>query len=450
MNTENKRNLGQYIDHNVVDQNGNKIGKLQCLWGDSSDEPAYLGVQTGWLFGKTHIVPAEAAQVNARQQTIRLPYDEKKVKDAPYYETGVELSPNVQQQVRAYYGLPGASAAQGAGKQQGQQQAGRGDGGTQQAATVQLHEEQVKVGKREVEAGGVKLRKVVRTETVNQPVELKREEIVVERVSGSQAGLKEQPGCEGFKEQDIYIPLRREEAVVEKESRVREEVRVSKKAETERQNISQQVRKEDVEIQRSGQMPSGGKPRGTTPAGRRSADKKGTRAVFGILKDQAAASRAVDQLKAAGFSQDDVSVLFADKRGTKDFAHEKNTKAPEGATTGGTTGGIVGGALGWLAGIGALAIPGAGPFIAAGPIMAALGGAAVGAGTGGIIGALIGLGMPEYEAKRYEGRLKEGNVLVSVDSDNSDETDRAKKILDDAGAEDISATNEEKVSAHAE
>src|SRR5205085_8377779 len=138
-----------------------------------------------------------------------------------------------------------------------------------------------------------------------------------------------------------------------------------------------------------------------------------------------------------GFSRDDISVLFADKRGTKDFAHEKNTKAPEGATTGAGTGGLLGGALGWLAGIGALAIPGAGPFIAAGPIMAALGGAAIGAGTGGIIGALIGLGIPEYEAKRYEGKLKQGNVLVSVHSDNADETKRAKEIFEGFGTEDI-------------
>ena len=287
-------------------------------------------------------------------------------------------------------------------------------------------------------------------ETVNQPVELKSEEIVVERVPGTQAGSKSKPECGEFEEKDIYIPLRREEAVVQKESRVREEVRVSKKAEGERQNISEQVRKEDVEIQRSGSMPAGGKARGATPAGRtsgaqRERRERGHRAVFAILKDEQQASRVVDQFKSAGFSRDDISVLFADKRGSKDFAHEKNTKAPEGATAGAGAGGIAGGVLGWLAGIGALAIPGVGPFIAAGPVMAALSGAAIGAGAGGIIGALVGLGIPEYEAKRYEAKLKEGNILISVHSDNSDETSRAKEIFERAGAEDISTTSEEKV-----
>ncbi|MGI8966209.1 MAG: DUF3341 domain-containing protein, partial [Limisphaerales bacterium] len=133
---------------------------------------------------------------------------------------------------------------------------------------------------------------------------------------------------------------------------------------------------------------------------------------------------------------------FPDKTGTKDFAHKQNTKAPEGATTGGVSGGLLGGALGWLVGIGALAIPGVGPFIAAGPIMAALGGAAVGGAVGGITGALIGLGIPELEAKRYEGKIKGGNVLIAVHSENSDETKRAKEIFENAGAEDISSTGE--------
>src|SRR5436190_18250501 len=175
-----------------------------------------------------------------------------------------------------------------------------------------------------------------------------------------------------------------------------------------------------------------------------------SKSVFCIAKSEVQAEAIVNHLKGAGFSNNDISVLFPDKRGTKDFAHEQHTKAPEGAATGVGAGGVLGGALGWLAGIGALAIPGAGPFIAAGPIMAALGGAAIGAGTGGIIGALIGLGIPEYEAKRYEGKLKQGNVLVSVHSDNADETKRAKEIFERAGAEDISTSGEERVTAHAE
>jgi hypothetical protein len=166
------------------------------------------------------------------------------------------------------------------------------------------------------------------------------------------------------------------------------------------------------------------------------------KAVFGIVHTYDQALNVVNQLKSAGFSNNDISVLLPDKGGTKDFAHEQHTKAPEGATTGATTGGILGGALGWLAGIGALAIPGVGPFVAAGPIMAALSGAAVGGTLGGITGALIGMGIPEYEAKRYEGKVKGGNILISVHSENSDEIKRAKELLERAGAEDIAVGGE--------
>ncbi len=166
------------------------------------------------------------------------------------------------------------------------------------------------------------------------------------------------------------------------------------------------------------------------------------KAVFCITNSEAEASDIVEGLKAAGFSNNDISVLFPDKQGTRDFAHEKNTKAPEGAATGAGTGGVLGGALGWLAGIGALAIPGVGPFIAAGPIMAALGGAAIGGAVGGITGALVGLGIPEYEAKRYEGKIKQGNILISVHSNDAEETKRAKEIFEEAGAQDISSTGE--------
>jgi hypothetical protein len=164
--------------------------------------------------------------------------------------------------------------------------------------------------------------------------------------------------------------------------------------------------------------------------------------VFCIARTESQAIGIVDRLKAANFSNNDISVLFPDKTGTKDFAHEQHTKAPEGAAAGGVTGGVLGGALGWLAGIGALAIPGVGPFIAAGPIMAALGGAAVGGAVGGIAGALVGMGIPEYEAKRYESKIKSGNVLISVHAENSDEAKRAKEIFKTAGAEDISSTGE--------
>src|SRR5437660_9208372 len=167
-------------------------------------------------------------------------------------------------------------------------------------------------------------------------------------------------------------------------------------------------------------------------------------AVFGLYRDRASVEGAVDALRQEGFRNTDISVLFPENQGTKDFAHEKSTKAPEGTATGATTGFIVGGALGWLAGIGALAIPGLGPFIAAGPIMAALAGAGAGGVVGGITGALIGMGIPEYEAKRYEGRVKKGGILLSVHSDNSEWTSRAKRILEQTGAEDISSTGETK------
>jgi len=164
--------------------------------------------------------------------------------------------------------------------------------------------------------------------------------------------------------------------------------------------------------------------------------------VLCIAKTEDQAAEIVDRLKETNFSNNDISVLFPDQRGTKDFAHEKHTKAPEGATTGGLSGGVLGGALGWLVGIGALAIPGVGPFIAAGPIMAALGGAAIGGAVGGIAGALIGFGIPEYEAKRYEGKVKAGGILISVHTENSDEVSRAKQIFKEEGAEDISSTGE--------
>jgi hypothetical protein len=147
-------------------------------------------------------------------------------------------------------------------------------------------------------------------------------------------------------------------------------------------------------------------------------------------------------LLAAGFTNDDISVLLQDSKSSKDFAHEKNTKAPEGTTTGVTAGGVIGGTLGLLAGIGALAIPGVGPFIAAGPIMGALAGLGVGGAVGGLIGALVGMGIPEYEAKRYEGRIKEGGVLLSAHCDTSEQITRAKDILKQTGAEDISSSGE--------
>jgi len=170
-------------------------------------------------------------------------------------------------------------------------------------------------------------------------------------------------------------------------------------------------------------------------------------AVFGIYATIGEAERAVDTLVREHFSNADVSVLLPDNQSTKDFAHEKHTKAPEGTTTGVAAGGTIGGTLGLLAGIGALAIPGLGPFIAAGPIMGALAGVGVGGAVGGLVGALVGMGIPEYEAKRYEGRVKNGGVLLSVHCDTSEEITRAKDVLKRTGAEDIASTGEEAVGA---
>jgi hypothetical protein len=169
------------------------------------------------------------------------------------------------------------------------------------------------------------------------------------------------------------------------------------------------------------------------------------KAVFCIVKSDVQATGIVDELKRAGFSNNDISALFPDKKGTRDFAHEQKTKAPEGAATGAGAGSLLGGTLGWLAGIGALAIPGVGPLIAAGPIMGLLSGAAVGAATGGLTGALIGYGIPELEAKQYEGKVKGGNILLSVHTDDGKEVSRAKEIFKKYNAEDIAYTGEASV-----
>ena len=172
-------------------------------------------------------------------------------------------------------------------------------------------------------------------------------------------------------------------------------------------------------------------------------------AAFGIYSEQSGhRGCSQDRLRSAGFSNDDISVLMADSEGSKEFATEKNTKAPEGTAAGVGVGGAVGGTLGLLAGIGALAIPGVGPLIAAGPIMGALAGLGVGGAVGGLVGALVGMGIPEYEAKRYEGRVKDGGILLSVHCDSSEEISRAKEILKSTGADDIASSGEKAVSTH--
>ncbi|MEK6773611.1 MAG: DUF3341 domain-containing protein [Bdellovibrionota bacterium] len=170
--------------------------------------------------------------------------------------------------------------------------------------------------------------------------------------------------------------------------------------------------------------------------------KDNHKAVFGIYSSRSAVEQGIDRLKADGFASTEISVLIPAQGGSEQFAHEKGTKAPEGVTTGASTGMLVGGALGWLAGIGTIAIPGIGPFIAAGPIMALLAGAGAGAAIGGLAGGLIGMGIPEYEAKRYEGYIKDGGILLSVHTGNTELTKRAKLALEQTSAKDISSTDE--------
>jgi hypothetical protein len=172
-----------------------------------------------------------------------------------------------------------------------------------------------------------------------------------------------------------------------------------------------------------------------------------SQAVICIVPTELEAGQIVDSLKAAGFTSSDVSALLPDKNATKDMGHEKHIKAPEGASVGASTGAILGGALGWLAGIGALAIPGLGPFIAAGPIMALLSGAALGGGLGGVSGGLIGLGIPEIEAKQYENKLRDGNILLSVHTENGDEAKRAEDIFKTFNATEIHRITEAKAKA---
>ena len=169
------------------------------------------------------------------------------------------------------------------------------------------------------------------------------------------------------------------------------------------------------------------------------------KAVFGIYSNQSGVENAVQMLRDESFSSSDVAVLFPESVSNRELGTTKATKAPEGATTGAGSGAVLGGVLGWLVGVGSLAIPGVGPLIAAGPIVAALAGAGVGGAVGGLTGALVGMGIPEYEAKRYEGRLTKGGILLSVHCDTSEEIDRAKKIIERTGADDISTTSESSV-----
>lgn len=247
------------IGYSVQDQAGQSVGKVHNLWIDETARPLFLGVKTGWLFGKNHVVPIERADVNDHRQSVRLPFTEEQIKNAPTFSEDADIEDYDQDRIFAYYGVQRPSATTSTPHQNTEPSALSTPptsvrqetmdtplpaANLAEERTIPLKEEELKIGKRQVEAGGIRLRKIIRTETINQPIELQREEIVVERVPSNQA-----PAAEGkFANEDIYIPLRREEPVVQKDARVVEEVHVGKKVEVERHQISEQVRKEEMEV----------------------------------------------------------------------------------------------------------------------------------------------------------------------------------------------------------
>lgn len=257
-------NSQRLIGFQVQDAGGRDVGKVHNLWVDDRGQPMFLGVKTGWLFGKNHIVPVGSAEVNERREVVRVPFSEETIKNAPSFDENADISDSDEQTISLHYGID-LSTRRSAGSGTSHEQTGLAttdvipestvrttEGELTGERTIGLKEEQVKIGKREIESGGVRLRKVVRTETVNQPVELRREEIVIERVPVNET-TQAATGvtAEGFKEEDIFIPLRREEPVVQKAAILREQVRVGKRAELEHQEVSEQVRREELEIDRN-------------------------------------------------------------------------------------------------------------------------------------------------------------------------------------------------------
>lgn len=250
------------IGYTVQDSIGQDVGKVHNLWIDDTAQPLFLGVKTGWLFGKNHVVPLGQTDVNDHRRVVRLPFTEDQIKNAPTFEENADIADYDQDRIFEYYGVQRSGANRlsatqdmGATVQEdvsssvsSERMETPASADLTQDRTIQLKEEQVKVGKRQVEAGGIRLRKIVRTETVNQPVQLQREEIVIERVPGNEATAP----AGGFGGEDIYIPLRREEVVIQKDARVTEEIRIGKKVEVDTEQVSAQVRKEELRVDESG------------------------------------------------------------------------------------------------------------------------------------------------------------------------------------------------------
>ena len=236
------------IGYEVQDSTGDKFGKVHHLWTDESGNPQFVGVTTGWLIERHYIIPADQAEVNESRRVIRLPYTEAQIKSAPDFADTNELSSSDHERIYSHYGLSYGSRFAAGTADEGREtpSAAVNQEHMRDEANIALKKEELRVGKREVEVGGVRLRKIVRTETVNEPVDLKREDVVIERVKADRPASADT----SFQEEDIFIPLRREEAVVEKRARVTEEVRVGKKAEYERQQVSGEVRREELQTDR--------------------------------------------------------------------------------------------------------------------------------------------------------------------------------------------------------
>jgi uncharacterized protein (TIGR02271 family) len=238
--------LDRLIGYAVLDRNNRKIGKIDGIWEDAAGQPAFLSISTGWLgLGRRYYVPADAAEMNESGKAIRLPYDEDAIKNAPDFDSTSDIDEASETRINEYYRTRGVPAsARGADWAATGETEAAPKSGEAEKEKMQLKEEELNVGKRTVESGGVRIRKVVRGETVNQPVELEHEEVEVEKVPAS----GDRPADAAFKEDEVFIPLRREVADVSKNAKVAEEVRVGKKSESERQNISETLRKEDVEV----------------------------------------------------------------------------------------------------------------------------------------------------------------------------------------------------------
>ena len=247
-------NIHDLLDYNVLDRADNEIGTLHSFWADpSTGKPEFIGVKTGWLFGHNHVIPVDRVEFDDAARTVRVPYDAEFVKGAPSFSADSEITDSEEEEVYRYYNVRagGASTVGETGYTAAATTAKTATTATgKDTIEVPLTEEQVRVGKRTVDAGQVRLRKIVRTEVVNQPVEIRREDVVVERVAAGEVRAGTTAG--DFKEEVIDVPLSREEVVVQKDAKVTGAVRLHKTAEAETQNVSETVRKEDVEVLRDG------------------------------------------------------------------------------------------------------------------------------------------------------------------------------------------------------